>query len=144
MGTTKKTIFELGPKYLALCAGVEKLDPVAAKYMREEAPKLRTFCQLEESECCALPGVFTWAETPQGQGFWSGLYREALHTADACAVPSPSPIPKAAKKPKPLAKWEKIPLNTKITKSGLVDIANELGRENAKLKNQITKLKESK
>ena len=47
----------------------------------------------------------------------------------------------APKKPKPLAKWDKIPLYTKITKSGLIDIANELGTENAKLKNQITKLK---
>lgn len=56
-------------------------------------------------------------------------------------VPSQIDRTKVPKKPKPPAKWDKIPLDTKITKSGLIDIANELGTENAKLKNQIADLK---
>ena len=47
-------------------------------------------------------------------------------------------------KPAPKAKWAKIPLDTNIAKSGLIDIANQLGAENARLKNQITKLKGAK
>lgn len=54
------------------------------------------------------------------------------------AVPIVFPV---KSKPAPKAKWTKIPLDTKITKSGLIDIANEFGAENARLKNQLAKEK---
>ena len=47
-------------------------------------------------------------------------------------------------KPAPKAKWAPIPLDTKQAKPKIIEIANQLGAENAKLKNQITKMKGAK
>lgn len=47
-------------------------------------------------------------------------------------------------KPTPKAKWAPIPLDTKQAKPKIIEIANKFGAENAKLKNQITKLKGAK
>lgn len=46
--------------------------------------------------------------------------------------------PKPAKKPAP-AKWTTIPADTKLTKAKVIEMANKLGAENAKLKNKIAK-----
>lgn len=54
-----------------------------------------------------------------------------------------APTAKASKTKVSKHAWAKIPLNTSITKSGLIDIANELGAKNAKLKNQIADLKKN-
>ena len=50
----------------------------------------------------------------------------------------------AKPKPAPKAKWTPIPLDAKQAKPKIIEIANQLGAENAKLKNQITKLKGAK
>lgn len=66
---TTKT--ELYPSYVALCDRVEKLDPEAAKYMREEAPKTERFNGGPEyAGICYLEMVFKFSETPQGCEFW--------------------------------------------------------------------------
>lgn len=50
----------------------------------------------------------------------------------------------AKPKPAPKSKWTPIPLDAKQAKPKIIEIANQLGAENAKLKNQITKLKGAK
>ena len=50
----------------------------------------------------------------------------------------------AKPKPAPKANWTPIPLDAKQAKPKIIEIANQLGAENAKLKNQITKLKGAK
>lgn len=65
----------LPTNYLALCERVEKLDPEAAKYMREEAPKLPRFAYLpEDTEPVAdLSSAFEWGRTPQGHEYWKSI-----------------------------------------------------------------------
>lgn len=48
------------------------------------------------------------------------------------------PAPKPAKKPAP-AKWTPIPADTKLTKAKIIEMANKLGAENAKLKSKLAK-----
>lgn len=70
----------LPANYLALCDRVEKLDPEAAKYMREEAPKLPQFAYFpEDTEPLAdLSKAFMWESTTQGGPFWGKIYRSLL------------------------------------------------------------------
>ena len=51
--------------YERLCREVEKIDMVAAKYLRDEAPKLDDF----EYDIC-LPACFLFIDTKQGWEFW--------------------------------------------------------------------------
>lgn len=55
-------------------------------------------------------------------------------------VPVAFPVkkPKPASKPTP-AKWVPIPADTKLTKVKVIEMANKLGAENAKLKNKLAK-----
>ena len=53
-------------------------------------------------------------------------------------------VASVAPKPAQKAKWVPIPLDAKQAKPKIIEIANQLGAENAKLKNQITKLKGAK
>lgn len=48
------------------------------------------------------------------------------------------PAPKPTKKPAP-AKWTMIPTDTKLTKAKVIEMANKLGAENARLKARLAK-----
>ena len=74
---TTKT--ELHPSYLALCDRVEKLDPEAAKYMREEAPKLESFAgQPGDGPMQYITAAFLFDHTPQGHEFWWTMHERLV------------------------------------------------------------------
>jgi len=59
---------QLTPEYFALIEAVRKIDIQAAEYLENEAPKLLSFKPRNN-----IDGSFTWARTPQGNGYWSNL-----------------------------------------------------------------------
>lgn len=73
----------LSDEYLALCDRVEALNPVAAMYMREEAPKLNSFSAKDK-----LTVVFNWSSTPQGSDYWADLSRRLAAQPVAPAAPT--------------------------------------------------------
>ena len=58
--------------YLKLVNKVKKVDKEAAKYLREEAPKLKDFGLGKNLSWC-----FIWEDTPQGHKYWQRV-EEAL------------------------------------------------------------------
>lgn len=56
-------------EYAALCDKVEKLDPAAARYMRDPATQLKEDFSYKGD----LMACFIWGETPQGHAYWSQL-----------------------------------------------------------------------
>jgi hypothetical protein len=55
-------------EYVELCKKVERIDAKAAKYLREEAPKLESFMMIGILTLC-----FHWIETPQGWEYWNTI-----------------------------------------------------------------------
>lgn len=56
-----------------LVCAVEKIDPVAAEYLRVDARKLGNF-----SIGGKLNGIFTWEESPQGHEYWEKIHDALL------------------------------------------------------------------
>jgi hypothetical protein len=150
---------KLGRKYLALCMRIEKLHPKAAKYMREKAPELPTFGDAGGRWPLAkdpenLDDAFRWYTTPQGHIFWQQLHAKERRNP-VTTPPAKSDKPKATKRPKAKGPkkhvWEPrtLEIRDSVPKTTLralilesVDEINQLGTENARLKNQITLLKQ--
>lgn len=57
--------------YELLCKEVEKIDMVAAKYLREEAPKIENFMY---DKC--LPMCFIFSLSPHGCKYWQNITLE--------------------------------------------------------------------
>lgn len=68
----------LTPEYLDLCIRVEKLDPEAAKYMWDEAPKLDRF----DGSASMISSAFVFSETPQGHEYWWSLQNRLANEED--------------------------------------------------------------
>lgn len=65
---------QLPSEYLELCERVRKINPKAARWMLNEAPKQPSFkARGDLFEC------FTWSSTPQTTVFWYQMY-ERLKT----------------------------------------------------------------
>lgn len=62
---SNKTDYEL------LCKEVEKVDVIAAKYLREEAPNLKNFMY---DKC--LPMCFIFSLSPHGCKYWQNITLE--------------------------------------------------------------------
>ena len=48
---------------------IERIDPEAARYIREDAPRLDSY-----RESSDLLGLFLWNLTPQGGVYWADIY----------------------------------------------------------------------
>ena len=78
--STETTETELHPSYLDLCSRVEKLDPEAAKYMREGAQELESFAGTQErwgaggSVGDSVDQIFEWDAAPQGFRYWNNIH----------------------------------------------------------------------
>lgn len=60
-------------KLSELIKRVEAIDPEAAEYVKNEAPKLQGYdCRNHEDH--ALNTLFAWEDTPQGANFWLELH----------------------------------------------------------------------
>ena len=59
--------------YKDLTKEVERIYPKAAKYMRGDAKKLRSFTSDDVS---GLSEAFIWLQTPQGVNYWSNIARQ--------------------------------------------------------------------
>ena len=49
---------------------VRKIDPAAADYLENDAPKLKTYAGSGE---VSLRSIMTWKETKQGHWYWSEI-----------------------------------------------------------------------
>jgi len=50
---------------------LRKIDPKAADWLRDEAPKLGE--KINYADYYSLDGIMIWDCTPQGQAYWSKL-----------------------------------------------------------------------
>ena len=58
----------LSKEYERLIKKVAKIDEEAAKFLKEEMPKLPGFI-----DCGSLGGVIHWSDTPQGHSYWQEI-----------------------------------------------------------------------
>lgn len=58
-----------------LISKVRKIDPEAADYLVEEAPKLKSYSNAPD-ENNELNNLFSWKYSKQGHKFWSNIDRQ--------------------------------------------------------------------
>jgi len=136
----------LGPNYSALCDAVEKHDPKAAKWMRNEGARMKSTesnRRVWEDDPNMLSRAFVWGDTPQDIYYWLNL-DDIVGTV----TPHKEERKPTTQKDKPL-KWEPIDLREmwgigpKTTRARILEILlsteetlNAYGRENVRLKNK--------
>ena len=70
--------------YEKLIKKVEEIDPAAAKYLKNEARYLSSFCI---SGAKNLNTIINWTDTPQGSEFWADLCRKLMAKEERMTQP---------------------------------------------------------
>lgn len=62
---------KMNPAHKSLVAKVRKVNREAANWLRDEAPKMKSF-----SPTNRLSLAFVWADSPQGHEYWSYIFEK--------------------------------------------------------------------